>query len=189
MRAIRPRKSYRVCEFLERRTIAYTLTDHNDKVSDFVTDLDCGLLVKETARGARARPVILSLRRRSVCNFLLIRKSHLTSVSLSSARGRKVLAGVYAFNALTGNYLRTHSKLGNISVTTGFQLSVRLAEGRNPNTVKPCIWVVSRYALIFVVPFSVGGKWVVAVVAELLLAFAILQWLGMRRIRKSERYA
>jgi len=25
----------------------YTLTDHNDKVSDFVTDLDCGLLVKE----------------------------------------------------------------------------------------------------------------------------------------------
>ena len=31
--------------------------------------------------GSRARPVILSLRRRSVCNFLLIRKSHITSVS------------------------------------------------------------------------------------------------------------
>jgi hypothetical protein len=51
-----------------------------------------------------------------------------------------------------------------------------------PNTVKPCIWVVSTYALIFVLPFSVGGKWVVAVVAELLLAFATLQWLGIRRI-------
>jgi hypothetical protein len=37
--------------------------------------------------------------------------------------------------------------------------------------------------------FSVGGKWVVAVVAELLLAFATLRWLGIRRIRKSERYA
>jgi len=49
MRAIRPRKSYRVYEFLEPRTIAYILTDHNDKVSDFVTDLDCGLLVKERA--------------------------------------------------------------------------------------------------------------------------------------------
>jgi hypothetical protein len=48
---------------------------------------------------------------------------------------------------------------------------------------------VSSYALIFVVPFSVGRKWVVAVVAELLLAFATLQWLGIRRIRKSERYA
>jgi hypothetical protein len=51
------------------------------------------------------------------------------------------------------------------------------------------IWVVSSYALIFVVPFSVGGKWVVALVAELVLAFAILQWLGIRRIRKSARYA
>ena len=51
------------------------------------------------------------------------------------------------------------------------------------------IWVVGSYALIFVVPFSVGGKWVVALVAELVLAFAILQWLGIRRIRKSARYA
>ena len=51
------------------------------------------------------------------------------------------------------------------------------------------IWVVGSYALIFVVPFSVGGKWVVALVAELVLAFAILQWLGIRRVRESERYA
>jgi len=51
------------------------------------------------------------------------------------------------------------------------------------------IWVVGSYALIFVVPFSVGGKWVVALVAELVLAFAILQWLALRRVRKSERYA
>ena len=51
------------------------------------------------------------------------------------------------------------------------------------------IWVVGSYALIFAVPFSVGGKWVLALVAELVLAFAVLQWLGIRRIRKSERYA
>jgi len=51
------------------------------------------------------------------------------------------------------------------------------------------IWVVGSYALIFVVPFIVGGKWVVALVAELVLAFAILQWLGIRRVRKSQRYA
>jgi hypothetical protein len=50
------------------------------------------------------------------------------------------------------------------------------------------IWVVGSYALILAVPFSVGGKWLVALVAELVLAFAILQWLGIRRIRKSERY-
>jgi hypothetical protein len=43
--------------------------------------------------------------------------------------------------------------------------------------------------LIFIVPFSVAGKWVVALVAELVLAFAILQWMGIRRVRKSERFA
>ena len=51
------------------------------------------------------------------------------------------------------------------------------------------IWVVASFVLIFVVPFSVGGKWVVALVAELVLAFAILQWLGIRRVRKNEGYA
>jgi len=51
------------------------------------------------------------------------------------------------------------------------------------------IWVVGSYVLIFIVPFSVGGKWVVALVAELVLAFAILQWMGIRRLRKSERFA
>jgi len=40
-----------------------------------------------------------------------------------------------------------------------------------------------------VIPSSAGGKWVVALVAELVLAFAILQWLGIRRIRSSEQHA
>jgi hypothetical protein len=51
------------------------------------------------------------------------------------------------------------------------------------------IWVLGSYALIVGVPFSVGGKWVVALVAELVLAFAVLQWLGIRRIRKSAQCA
>jgi hypothetical protein len=55
--------------------------------------------------------------------------------------------------------------------------------------IMDAIWVVGSYALIFVVHFSVGGKWVVALVAELVLAFAVLQWMGIRRIRRSEQYA
>jgi hypothetical protein len=55
--------------------------------------------------------------------------------------------------------------------------------------VMDVVWVVASYALIVVVPFSVGGKWVVALVAELVLAFAVLQWMGVRRILKSRRYA
>lgn len=51
------------------------------------------------------------------------------------------------------------------------------------------VWVEGSYGLILVVPFSVGGKWLVALLAELVLAFAILQWLGIRKIRKRNQYA
>jgi hypothetical protein len=51
------------------------------------------------------------------------------------------------------------------------------------------IWVVASYTLIFIVPFSSGGRRAVALVAELVLAFAILQWLGIRRVRRSEQFA
>jgi hypothetical protein len=55
--------------------------------------------------------------------------------------------------------------------------------------VMDAVWVLGSYVLILLVPFSLGGKWVVGLVAELVLAFAILQWLGIRRIRKSGQYA
>jgi hypothetical protein len=55
--------------------------------------------------------------------------------------------------------------------------------------IMDAVWVMGSYVLIFVVPFSVGGKWIVALVAELVLAFAIVQWLGIRKIRKSGQYA
>jgi hypothetical protein len=47
-------------------------------------------------------------------------------------------------------------------------------------------WVLGSYVLIFIVPFSTAGKWVVGIVAELVLLFAVLQFLGIRRIQKSE---
>ena len=55
--------------------------------------------------------------------------------------------------------------------------------------IMDAVWVIGSYVLIFVVPFSVGGKWVVALVAELVLAFAVVQWLGIRKIRKAGQYA
>jgi hypothetical protein len=47
-------------------------------------------------------------------------------------------------------------------------------------------WVLGSYILIFVAPFSAGGKWVVGAVAELVSVFALLQFLGIRRITKNE---
>ena len=48
-------------------------------------------------------------------------------------------------------------------------------------------WVLGSYVLIFIVPFSTEGKWIVGLVAELVLGFAVLQFVGIRRIHKSER--
>lgn len=45
-------------------------------------------------------------------------------------------------------------------------------------------WVIGSYPLLFVVPFSASGKWLVGIVAEVVMAFALLQWLGIRRLRK-----
>jgi len=55
--------------------------------------------------------------------------------------------------------------------------------------VMDSVWVIGSYALIVVVPLSVAGKWVVALVAELVLAFAVLQWMGVRMILKNRQYA
>lgn len=49
-------------------------------------------------------------------------------------------------------------------------------------------WVVGSGVLIFVVPFSIAGKWIVLFVAEVVLVFALLQFLGIRRIQKSIRF-
>jgi hypothetical protein len=45
-------------------------------------------------------------------------------------------------------------------------------------------WVIGSYPLLFVVPFSTTGKWIVGIVADIVMLFALVQWLGIRRIRK-----
>lgn len=47
------------------------------------------------------------------------------------------------------------------------------------------IWVVGSYALLFTVRFSIGGKWAVGLVAEVVFLFGVMQWLGLRRIGRS----
>lgn len=49
------------------------------------------------------------------------------------------------------------------------------------------VWVLGSYALIFVVPFTSGGKWLVVAVAEVVFCFALLQSLGIRRAMRDEQ--
>ena len=46
-------------------------------------------------------------------------------------------------------------------------------------------WVIGSYSLLFVVPFNITGKWIVGIVAEVVMVFALVQWLGIRRVRKA----
>jgi hypothetical protein len=50
-------------------------------------------------------------------------------------------------------------------------------------------WVVGSYVLVFSLPFRATGKWIIAGVAEVVLLFAILQFLGLRRMQKGEQFA
>ena len=49
-------------------------------------------------------------------------------------------------------------------------------------------WVLASFVLIFIAPLSTGGKWVVAGVADVVLLFAIFQFVGIRRLQKSEEF-
>jgi hypothetical protein len=50
-------------------------------------------------------------------------------------------------------------------------------------------WVVGSYVLVFSLRFRAMGKWIIAGVAEVVLLFAILQFLGLRRMQKGEQFA
>ena len=45
------------------------------------------------------------------------------------------------------------------------------------------LWVLGSVLLIFtdLVPLSIGGKWTVALIADIVALFAILQYVGLRR--------
>ena len=51
------------------------------------------------------------------------------------------------------------------------------------------VWVLGSYVLLFAVRFSTGGKWAVALVAEVVFLFGVMQWLGLRKIGRSKQPA
>jgi hypothetical protein len=50
-------------------------------------------------------------------------------------------------------------------------------------------WVAGSYVTLLIVPLTAEGKWAIAMVADLVLLFAVLQWLGIHRIQTHERAA
>ncbi len=48
------------------------------------------------------------------------------------------------------------------------------------------VWVLGSAVLIFsnLVPFTTAGKWAIAIIADIVLVFAIFQHMGLRRLAK-----
>lgn len=63
---------------------------------------------------------------------------------------------------------------------------LKLAEARAV-VAMDLAWVVGSYVILFVAPFSGPGKWVVAMVADVVLVFAVLQWVGISRIHSYQQ--
>lgn len=50
------------------------------------------------------------------------------------------------------------------------------------------LWVVGSAVLIFtsLAPFTTGGKWAIAIVADIVLAFAVVQYVGIQKARNAK---
>ena len=92
--------------------------------------------------------------------------------------------------------LRDHIVLTILAISLAGYAVILLINARKPKikisdawmaVILDAIWVIGSYALIFVVPLTFGGKWLIAAVAEIVFVFAILQSFGIRRVMKSEQ--
>ena len=74
----------------------------------------------------------------------------------------------------------------------GFTAWVLMRPVINPTTVKLIIegdllWVVGTILLLIFAGgiFTTGGKWAMAIVGDIVAVFAILQWVGLRRMQRA----
>jgi len=92
--------------------------------------------------------------------------------------------------------LRDHIALTILAISLAGYAVILLINARRPTikisdawmaVILDAVWVIGSYALIFVVPFTVGGKWLIVAVAEIVFVFAVLQTFGIRRATRTEQ--
>jgi hypothetical protein len=120
----------------------------------------------------------------------LLRNALLGNASFSTLSG---LAIIFAHNkigmllGLTDNDSLAGLGVGLILFAAALVFSARRSELKLPEAsvavVLDFAWVLGSYIILFLVPFSTQGKWVITAIADVVLAFGILQWVGIHRIR------
>jgi len=121
----------------------------------------------------------------------LLRKALLANASFSTISGLVLIFAERRVVRLLG--LSETINLITLGISLlGFAAILVLFARKNPiklwdawiAVILDAAWVIGSYPLLFVVRFSTSGKWVVGIVAEVIMVFALMQWLGIRRIRK-----
>jgi len=120
----------------------------------------------------------------------LLRNALLGNASFSTLSG---LAIILAHNrigmllGLTDNDSLAGLGVGLILFAAALVFSARRSELKLPEAsvavVLDFAWVLGSYIILFLVPFSAQGKWVITAIADVVLAFGILQLVGIHRIR------
>ena len=97
----------------------------------------------------------------------------------------KAIAG---FLGLSASWIILALGLGLIVYGIEIYLAAK-SEPVNRNIAKFAVyadlaWVLGSAVLIFanLVPFTDAGKWAIAIIADIVLVFAVLQYVGLRRI-------
>ena len=99
----------------------------------------------------------------------------------------KAIAG---FLGLSASWIILALGVGLIVYGIEIYLAAR-AESVNTGIAKFAVyadlaWVLGSAVLIFanLVPFTTAGKWAIAIIADIVLIFAILQYVGLRRLAR-----
>ena len=107
---------------------------------------------------------------------------------------------IFASGEWLSRFLGLHDRIALTVLAVGLigYAFVLLVNARRPEikisdawtaVVLDAVWVLGSHGLIFVVPFTAGGKWLIVAVAEIVFCFALLQSLGIRRVSKNARTA
>ena len=124
----------------------------------------------------------------------LLRNSLIGNALFSMLSAMVILASTGWLAQFLG--LRDHIVLTVLAISLAGYAVILLINARRPKikisdawmaVILDAVWVIGSYALIFVVPFTFGGKWLIVAVAEIVFAFAVLQTFGIRRAKRTEQ--
>jgi hypothetical protein len=129
-------------------------------------------------------------------NQVLLRNALLSNALFAILSGMAIAV----YNHRLATFLGLPGEVNLIALAIGLAgyAVMLLINARRPNikladawiaVIMDSIWVLGSYVLLFIVPFSADGKWLIVLLAEVVFAFAVLQIFGIRRVTKGQEPA